>query len=173
MGERKPKVLRWFVLWVVFTALGGVWFLVSTPLMAAFKISGAQTTDFETTTTVVVDEGDYFGLMNRATKPVVCEVAPRDGEVRDVGAPEPSFSRRSRQPVVTPWFTGEATITCDGPATLMHPGFYSSADVGSNVLMGLMGAGGVCFAIGAVQFWRLRRTAAKSRGTASAFGAPK
>ncbi|MFC7614009.1 hypothetical protein ACFQV2_11040 [Actinokineospora soli] len=130
---------------------------MSTPVLALFKITGAEQTDFDTTATVVVAEGDYFGLISRSDDPVRCDVRPADGEVRTIGASKPSIGRRSRHPVETPWFVGEATITCTGPATLIHPDHYRTADVPGNVMIGLLSAGGVCFAIGALRLWQLRR----------------
>ncbi|PPK68020.1 hypothetical protein V5P93_007368 [Actinokineospora auranticolor] len=163
MGEktRKPKVLRWLVLWVAFTVVGAVWLWVDGAAIFAGRALGAN--EVEATRAgvqVTVEEGDLLGLNPHGNGQYQCKLRTDSGEERffllqDKGM----FERGARwdKQTVTMWFTGTATVTCDQSTDVRLPAWFERKRLLSGIGFGLLGVSAGCALLAGVNSWRRLR----------------
>ncbi|WP_436492948.1 hypothetical protein [Actinokineospora sp. HUAS TT18] len=160
MGEtrKRPKVLRWFVLWIVFSALAAVSALVVSPILLTAKLAEAGEVVIDPTTRFAADSGDYFGL-ETDDGTFSCTVRPDSGEERELPVSEGHGRHRMRETTFTAWFSGSATVTCERRAELILPSVYQwdrAIGVAPGVLLGL---GGASLLFGFFRLWQRSRRA--------------
>ncbi|HVK20996.1 MAG TPA: hypothetical protein VM677_06520 [Actinokineospora sp.] len=156
--KKKPKVLRWFVLWIVFTGLAAVVALVVAPLLFTAKLAEAGEVVVDPSVRFEAAAGDFFGIETDDGH-FSCLVRPDSGAERDIAVSENTGRRSMRESVYTAWFSGQATVTCERRAELVLPEVYKAertTDVAFTVLMGL---GGASLLFGFFRLWQRTRRA--------------
>ncbi|SDC81591.1 hypothetical protein SAMN05216174_104392 [Actinokineospora iranica] len=159
VAGKQPKILRWFVLWVVLTALGLLWLPISLLVMGTSHVGGYGQIPVANTARFEVEQGEEFGLRTGVDTLIDCEVRPEAGEARSFSIMDHRHSRRGGYDgVVQPaWFNGAATVTCEQEAVVDLPKVFTRDSVLRNISYVLMSAGAACLLFGVFRLWQRGR----------------